>query len=416
MYAMSVARKSKSLQRADIQVDAVFDIETAHWDEFVVGAIRRADGSLDVFDWKHEEKLVNAILTSGNIWAHNGGRFDTKWLADWMKRLGPAFELIPSGGSIAILKAPAQDFMPKLRVFDSYALSKQPLAKLTAGLGVSKAGFPLPCLRLGDCAVEPCEGYCAISRKLYPQDLRRVVEYLRADVESLWQALEALRTFAGKNDLDLGPTIGSAAYKTVRRWTGLPNSDLSEGDARYIRKAYFGGRVQRFRCDIVPVVYEYDVNSMYPAMLCQPVPVGERAYWWGRDAMARYGENAPGIYTALVEVPPMHIPPLPVRNKNRVGYPDRSVYRGVDLARARLCGEHRGQGVGGAPVLDLEQRPACLSRVGAPTFQGPLGCSRWEEWPARDFRQIRPEFGHWQARGQDRKRAHLRRAGTSRAD
>jgi hypothetical protein len=345
-------KSNRNRKRSDIRVDAVFDIETHRWDQFVAGGILRAEGdtfSYDSFDWEHEGHLVDAILeVRGDVWAHNGGKFDAKWFADHLIGRGIQFDIVPSGSRIAILKIPKQkkwtdelDEIGPLRILDSYALAKQTLRDFSQGLGVQKSELGLACLGPPACDIEECEGYCRISRDMSEPDRLQMMEYLHADCESLYLALQALREFAADNDLDLAPTIGSAAYKTVRRWTGLKDSDLSLGEAEYLRRAYFGGRVQVIRPH-AEMCWEYDVNSMYPAMLCKPVPVGDRHSLYGGDAESAFmDKRRPGIYSCRVRVAKTHLPPLPYRTPDRVSYPTgdfEGTWTLPELLRAQVCG------------------------------------------------------------------------------
>lgn len=316
------------LARSDIQVDAVFDIETHDWTQYVVGGIAYADGDYSEHHWRDEDGLVDAILSvppsDGQrwawVWAHNGGRFDALWLGDRLHERGQRFDMITSGSGIAALR------VGRVQVLDSFMLTKQKLSDLTASLGVSKDKLALPC----DCG-DDCGGYCSISRTMSRAHYKRLCQYLERDCNSLRAALGELRAFALERDIDLGITVGSSAWKTARRWLDLPENDLLEraGDFRFARQFYFGGRVFKAMdfspgAPIFPKAMVLDVNSMYPAaLLNNAVPAGKcLGQVWNAKARKAYRDRRPGIYAASVRVPEMHIPPLPIRDaQDRCCYP-----------------------------------------------------------------------------------------------
>lgn len=323
--------------RRDIRVDAVYDIETANWTQFVVGGIAWPDGTYQAIDWRREDELVDAILAirtpdekRARVWAHNGGKFDHKWLADHLLRRGVKFQLIAAGSRIIRLTAPGIEFL------DSAALTKMRLSDLTQGLTDAKTETNLPCVcepgctgrdcrALGPacplCAGKGCGGYCSISRNMPRELWMRLLAYLESDCRALLAGLQRLRAFALENDLDLSATVGGAAWANASRTLGLPKQSLNATDWKFAQQGYFGGRVFVGKTESA-ACYELDVNSMYPSRLASfPVPTGPARRVQGRDAGAAWDGELPGIYEVVIEVPEMHIPPLPVRAKDRIAYP-----------------------------------------------------------------------------------------------
>lgn len=297
--------------RRDIEIDAVFDIETESWNKFVVGGLLHSDGHYEEFRFDREEDLVLALLNiEGTVWAHNGGGFDFKWFLDWLVKLGIKAAVAGAGSKIISVR------VGKLKLLDSKALTKISLADLSKGVGTEKMKDPLPC-RCG----ESCGGYCSISRKMRPLYWRRISEYLKADCVSLMLSLARLKEYAAANDLDLGATVGGAAWRNAKRTLELEAASLRPGDHNFAREAYFGGRVQLFR-PYSEHGFECDVASMYPSRLAYfPLPLGEPERIWGADASRAFEGEQAGIYKAEVSIPEMHLPPLPVRVGQRVSYP-----------------------------------------------------------------------------------------------
>jgi hypothetical protein len=299
-------------KRRDIRVDAVFDLETQDWDTFVVGGILDRDGGFTWYSRPRERDMFQALLgINGHAWAHNAGGYDAKWFLDWLVKEERPGAVTASGSRIVAVRT------GQLHVYDSAALTKVSLRDFTAGLGVEKQRLDLPCR----CERKDCEGYCAIHVDMPLPHFRRVLEYLRADCESLMLGLERLREFAEENDIDLGATVGGAAWRNAQRLMDLPDADMTESDQKFARRGYFGGRTQLFRPESRSG-WETDVNSMYPSRLATcALPCGSYIRSFGSDARRSYESAEPGIYRAKVIIPESHLPPLPVRTGERNAYP-----------------------------------------------------------------------------------------------
>jgi hypothetical protein len=328
--------------RRDIEIAAVFDIETQEWDRYVVGGLLDAAGAYLDFDYRREDRLVDAILgTEGAVWAHSGGTFDLKWLLDHVAERGLSAQIVAAGSRIVFAK------VGKCSLYDSRALCPLSLEAFTKGQGIEKQKLSLPCV----CG-NTCGGYCSIRRDMPAAHWKRVKEYLEHDCRSLMAGLLSLRGFAADNDLDLGATVGGSAWRNAKRFFGLPNADLDRQEHKIARAGYYGGRVQLVRPGRSPRGYEYDVASMYPWTLASfPLPVGAHRIVVGADARAAHRNAKPGIYTARVAVPETHLPPLPLRydNETRLAYPS-GTFRGTwplpELNHAEECG---------SIVLDIER-------------------------------------------------------------
>ena len=332
-------------KRKPLECQAVFDIETSNWDTFVLGAILWADGTYREYSWRGEGQLRMAedlLLTPGTLWAHNGGLFDAKWLADRCLELECPFDMVRSGSRIVRLKAGACE------VLDSFALAKVSLADLSADLSEKKIATGLKCRpkSRGGCG-EDCGGYCAIKRRMPDREWRLLRRYLRRDCEALMASLKRLEEWAAAPsvDLDLSATVGASAWRSARRTLELPDAELTWGQHRFARKAYFGGRVEVFR-PRSDAGHEYDVCQMYPwALRSIRVPWGPaRNVWLGKASKALdraiAGKGA-AIVKATVVVPECHLPPLPLRRHDRIWYPTGrfvGVWTSIELARAIECG------------------------------------------------------------------------------
>lgn len=319
--------------RHDIKVDAVYDIETEGWSRFLVGGLYDGETYREG-DWTQERDFARSVATSGDVWAHNGGRFDHKWLIECLRASSASLSITCAGSRITEVRGRG------LCAHDSAALYPLSLRAFTKGAAVVKLKQPLPC-RTPELCGPWCPGYCRFSRRMEPREWNQVREYLRADCESLWQAIHRLKEWAELNDVDLAPTIGGSSWRNVRRLVGVGDSAISLANHRYLRQAYFGGRVQVFRPEAGRYI-SADVNSLYPAVLsCTPLPVGMPLRRDGTAALAEYLRGRPGMFRARVSVPDMWVPPLPVRTKERVAYPTgdfTGVWAGNELRYAEEVG------------------------------------------------------------------------------
>jgi DNA polymerase type B, organellar and viral len=323
-----------------LPIEAVYDIETVGWGEhandpekgFLCGGLLLGDGSYFYADWRNQDELASRILAvEGAVWAHSGGTFDHKWL---LSRTDRRFSLRLAGSRIVEARNGS------LRLLDSLAISKLSLADFTRGLGIEKQKHPLLCHSPDVCGPW-CEGFCRFRRDMGDADWRAVREYLEADCRSLLEALRRLNEWAEAHDLDLAPTIGSAAWRNASRLLGLGEASLSLPDHLFAREGYQGGRVQCFRPHSGGGV-EHDVNALYPSVLARlRVPVGVPTRRAGLSVGEVYRRERPGFFRARVRVPDLFIPPLGKRTRTRTVYPTGTfsgVWCGSELRYAESCG------------------------------------------------------------------------------
>lgn len=314
------------MDRRSISLDGYFDIETEHWDQFVVGGF--FDGnSFNSFDWKKENQLADRILsTEGSIWAHNGGKYDTLWLLDrFISRYTKAAKVFLAGQRIVCLQ------IGKCEIRDSAALIPIKLEKAAQIGGHKKLSTGLPCIcKAWDSdrqAYIECGGYCSISRKMKKADLEKLKRYLKGDCIAGWDMLKALIAYGESHDLDLCTTIGASAWATARRWADLPAARWALRGAgettayHFAAKGYFGGRTQVFK-PRSKAGHHCDVNSAYVhALRTINLPCGQAKFVDSKQAIKAFESGKEGIFHARVTVYDQHIPPLPFRGRNRIYYP-----------------------------------------------------------------------------------------------
>lgn len=108
---------------------------------------------------------------------------------------------------------------------------------------------------------------------------------------------------------------------------------------RWLRQAYYGGRVELYQPGWSGEAAEYDLRSAYGWALTQPLP--DWKLYWTRRPLVR----EPAWYEVTVRLPSGPVGPLPVRdrrNPHRLTYPCDDLVRGVwtreDLERAEEAG------------------------------------------------------------------------------
>jgi hypothetical protein len=301
--------------RRVIRIDAIYDIETEDWTRsgkivFVCGGLWTRKDGYRVFRYERMHEFADAIYRQGgHVWGHFAGRFDHQWLLSVL--LGKydcvPTEIIPVGSRI--IKAV---FDSETVLLDSFALAPISLAKFTKSQGISKKEFPLDCI----CG-KACKGYCALKRNMSSEQWRLVLDYLESDVLSLRDALENLQTYASRYDIDLGPTIGGASWRTAKRWLDLPDSPYRKSPDlwSFANAGSYGGICEKYKWGPQPLLKDYDVCSMYPSALKEnALPVGNPIMRYGGRARRSFDEGRPGFYRASVTVSDdTHLPILPAR-------------------------------------------------------------------------------------------------------
>lgn len=370
-------RERKNKERQTLEVDGTWDIETQGWDTFVCGALYVPGQETQVYWHEKEEAFVDALLSrKRTLWAHNGGRFDTLWLLGHIVKRKLKAKISLAGSGISGLEVDGACFR------DSYMLMPMSLAKAALIGDVPKSATELAC----ECG-KACGGYCSIRRDMPTNQRKRLREYLVNDCRALYSALDSLCTLAASWDLDLRPTIGASAWRTVAR-SGVAPARWGQGmhvTRPYLntRAAYFGGRTQVLR-PRSSAGYHHDMNSAYPAALSKlHLPVGEWRELDAQPASQAFSDGKLGSFRADVRVPECFFPPLPVRTRTRTAYPTGKIggwWTSLELQNAQRVGVtidrvHRGVVF---PTGEMVLAPFC-ERV----------------WALRDERGPKTSLGVW---------------------
>lgn len=321
----------KPVGGAGLRVAGVVDIECANWDRFVCGQILTRTGERFT-SWDESAFFAALAAREGCFYTWAGGRYDILWAIDCAVRHGMPWSARMRGSGV--LSAT----LGKLEMRDAFALVPMSLAKAAplAGRDLGKLAFPLAC----ECS-KRCEGYCVLARPLSPAERAKVEEYLDRDCDVTLAVLDALESRCVALDIRLTLTVGGSAWKTAKKWLDLPSASHSLARYSKIREGYYGGRVEVFR-PRAPSGHRYDIHSSYPAALSRTaLPVGPSTFLDGSLAASHFASGRAGIFGADVIVPDCYVPPLPVRQTERLIYPIgplSGVWTGIELRRAVDCG------------------------------------------------------------------------------
>lgn len=290
-----------------------------------------------------------------HVYAHNAGRFDYLFFLPWLMlvgtNLGWNFGVIPVASSIQVIdvwekRATDKRKGDKVRFLDSMKLIPTSLQKAAEGLGVAGKNRAA----LGD-----------EDLNLHEDDPRWDI-YNKQDCDTLYDVVEQFHHYIEDVLLgEVGITAPSTAVKLLRRQYLKRAVPRSIETHEFIRRGYFGGRVEPFEEKGEELSY-FDINSSYPASMRGMMPAGEAFEWTGKPperftpklkrgaSWADYpGPNPPvkragflGFCECDVYVPEgTHIPVLPVKLDEKLIFPTGNisgVWTYPELMLAVECG------------------------------------------------------------------------------
>lgn len=232
-----------------------------------------------------------------HIYAHNAGRFDYLFILPWLmnkgRKLGYSFSVIPVSSSIQVLDVWKGKKRGNIwRFVDSVRLIPTSLDKAAKAFGLQ--GKKKHDLNIPE----------------YDQNSWRL--YNGQDCTELHAVLEKFHTYVEDVLLgEVGITAPATAMKIFRRNYLKQAFPRSSEHHAFIRRGYFGGRVEPIETEACGLRY-YDINSSYPAAMLEDMPAGVATEWEG-EPPKRFLNGRIGFADVDVIVPPMHIPPLPVK-------------------------------------------------------------------------------------------------------
>jgi len=263
---------------------AAFDIESTNWIDFEVlgffdGEEYRSFWSLKVFLTHLNQKRYDGF----RIYAHNGGKFDFLFILEELLSRGWICKMIERQGRLIAIRCDTG--RAKIQFVDSYAILPSSLRKLSD-------------------AFKPKHPKLEMDYKQISAHDSKTLQYLENDVLCLWEVLYDFFSsdFISQPQL----TIASQAMNTFK--TKFFSGEITQMRIRheeFFRKHYYsGGRVEMYKGS-GKNLRVYDVNSLYPYAMLQPMPAGELI------VTDRYHRGKIGFYHVEIKsTPNWYISPL----------------------------------------------------------------------------------------------------------
>jgi hypothetical protein len=308
-FMVGVYGKIKKPEGILLPGDPVPDIEPSYEAFFDQGS----DGRWDERFWQPGgcvDRAMRFILRrrfEGHyIYAHNAGRFDFLFLLPWLMNvgvgLGYRFSIIPVASSIQVLdvwkgrERESDGFIEREHVWrflDSYRLIPTSLDKAAKAFGL--------------------QGKLKHDLNL-PEDDPRWVDYNGQDCSELFDVLVRFHDYI-ENILmgEVGVTAPATSMKIFRRNYLKHAVPRSVSTHAFVRTGYVGGRVEPYELEAEGLRY-FDINSSYPRAMLDTMPAGPAVHCDGEPPQS-FRESRIGFVEADVEVPYMHIPVLPIKDK-----------------------------------------------------------------------------------------------------
>ena len=275
----------KPLVKANTFQFGTWDIEARDWwDLQVIGCF---DGK-DYYQFRNVPDFLNHIMRwqyrHWRWFAHFGGRYDLNFVFDYLRGRSDAKVSFYCSGSMVL----AMDIRKgdcHARLCDSFRLLPAALRDLTIAFDVKhkKTKYDFEDMAYG----------------------QELLEYNEQDCRGLYEVIEKFYEETGT----MSETFASHSLKVWRKdylkqtiWK--PHDSVSD----FVRLSYHGGRVEVFKRQADHLMC-YDVNSMYPYVMCEDLPVE----YVGESRRLR--DDYFGFVAAEVIVPETYIPILPVRQE-----------------------------------------------------------------------------------------------------
>lgn len=293
---VQVSRNGEAMKKI-----AVFDIEATNWTDFA--CLGFFDGEDYKVYWGIEhflEDLLTPKYKGWTIYAHFGGKYDFRFLIPALVDSGDyTLKFIERASKILSIKITHIKTKSTWKLADSFFLLPMSLRSLGENFQIENMK--------GVFDVESCK-----TAKDFATDEAQA--YLRSDCFGLYEILDKFSRW-GLNDGKLKLTLPSQAlYVFTTKYLDRKLRGLNEVQEDFIRKTYFGGRVEIFKTYGENLFY-YDVNSLYPAMMLNDMPVG-------RDLrVTRYYPDKIGFYNIKATIKDLHIPPIPTLINGKLFFP-----------------------------------------------------------------------------------------------
>lgn len=236
---------------------ATFDLET---DPFKTGRspVPFLAGFYDgktIRIWKGENCVRECYRVmrkfDGYIYAHNGGKFDFRYLLPYLHK--DKAELRPIKGRAARFVLPN-----KTEFRDSYCILPVPLKATGTKLEID---------------------YRKFERNVRHKHMDEIIEYFKQDLRGLHEKVTEFVSEYG-----FGMTLAGRTFDQFKKHFGIEPPKTTEFHDRQFRRFYYGGRVEFFELGHLKGSFKLiDINSAYPAAMVKPHAFGVEFEELGRE-------------------------------------------------------------------------------------------------------------------------------------
>jgi len=300
--------------------------------------------SFYLIDYKSVEEMIKIAFKllikrkyyNYHVYFHNFSYFDGVFLLKILATLGKIKLIIRDNRIISIRFKFKEDNKAILYIYDSYLIlpkSQRELAE-SFNVEVKKGYFPykfinnenislnykgeIPAFEYFDnLSFLDYKNYVNTREHLLVWDLKlELIKYCEQDVISLYQIIDKFsKEIFDIFNLDLikYPTLPSLSFAIYRsNYIKNKNIPIISGEMFYdIFNSYYGGLVDMYK-PYGKNLYHYDVNSLYPYAIINPIPVGIPIYFEGKINI--FNKDSFGFFYCKVNAPNnLNIPVLPTK-------------------------------------------------------------------------------------------------------
>jgi hypothetical protein len=222
---------------------------------------------------------------------------------------------------------------------DSYWLLRDKLASIGKAIGIKKGDAAEAKAWMSERFGRPINDFEELSQVektiFYANVPFEILKtYNKTDCEILWKAIAQFEEEIVGLGGQLQQTIASTAMNLFRRAFLKRDIFTSESLNKIAQDSYFASRVEVISRNAEDFLI-YDINSSFPYSMTFPLPGNLMSY----QNVLPDNDSDECIYLAnvTIEVPDMHLPPLPYRKDNRVFFPVgrwRSWFTSTDIRLA----------------------------------------------------------------------------------
>lgn len=243
----------------------------------------------DYFQYDNFDNFLGETLKKQyfgyNHYAHFGGKFDFLWLLDSLRNYNYNYDIIDVNGKILQIEvfknSNARLKGKSINFTDSYALLPKKLSEITESFKVEHNKISV--------------NFFDTEKENYKDKWKHwklFQEYLKYDCLGLYESIKEFEKIVNKYGGKINLTIASTSLNIFKN-RYLKNYIFSLKDIvigkdifnkpiilkveELIRDYYFGGRTEIFKRYIEYGFY-YDVNSLYPFVMLQKMPISEPKY------------------------------------------------------------------------------------------------------------------------------------------